>query len=55
MKASCSQMFCEIGVPKNFVKFTGKHLGWSHLLINLQVFTRNLKANVSGTTQIYQE
>ena len=46
MRSSCSQMFCEIGVPKNFAKFTGKHLGWSHLLINLQVFTGNPKANI---------
>ena len=22
-------MFCKIGVPKNFAKFTGKHLRWS--------------------------
>ena len=40
-------MFYEIGVPKNFAKFTRKHLGWSHLLINLQVFTENSRANVS--------
>ena len=31
MRSSCSQMFCEIGVPKNFAKFTGKHLDWIHL------------------------
>ena len=58
MRSSCSQMFCEIGVPKNFAKFTGKHLDWIHLLIHLQVFTGNPKANVScvsGTPQIYQE
>ena len=55
MRSSCSQMFCEIGVPINFAKFTGKHLSWSHLLINLQVFTGNPRANVSGTPQIYQE
>ena len=39
-------MFYEIGVPKNVAKFTGKHLEWSHLLINLQVFAGNLRANV---------
>ena len=36
-------MFCEIGVPKNIAKFTGKHLDWIHFLINLQVFTGNPK------------
>ena len=39
-------MFYEIGFPKNVAKFTGKHLEWSHLLINLQVFAGNLRANV---------
>ena len=45
-------MFCEIVVPKNFAKFTVKHLGWSHLSINLQVYTANPMANVSGTSQM---
>ena len=44
MRNNCSQILCEIGVPKNFAKFTGKHLGWSHLLINLQAFTGNTRA-----------
>ena len=47
MRSSRSQMFYEIGVPKNFAKFTGKHLDWSHLLINLQAFTETPRANVS--------
>ena len=55
MRSNCSQMFYEIGVPKNVAKFTGKHLSWSHLLINLQAFTENPRANVSGTPQMYQE
>ena len=40
-------MFYEIGVPKNLEKFTGKHLGRSHLSINLQGFTENPRGNVS--------
>ena len=57
MRSNCSQMFYKIGVPKNFAKFTGKHLGWSHLLINLQAFTENPKASVSRTLEhlMYQE
>ena len=51
MRSNCSQMFYKIGVPKNFAKFTGKHLGWSHLLINLQAFTENPKASVSRTLE----
>ena len=51
MKSSCLQMFYEIGVPKNFSKLTGKHLGWSHLLINLRVFTENPRAIVSRTLE----
>ena len=34
-RSSCSQMFYKIGVLKNFAKFTGKHLCWSHFLIKL--------------------
>ena len=43
-------MFYETGVPKNFAKFTGNHLCWSHFLINLQVFTENSRktSNVPG-------
>ena len=26
---SSSQAFCKFGVPKAFVKFTGKHMCWS--------------------------
>ena len=34
---SCrSEMSCKKGVPKNFTKFTGKHLCWSLFLIKLQ-------------------
>ena len=55
MRSSCSQVFCEIGIPKNFAKFTEKYLGWSYLLINLQVFTGNPKTNASGTPQMYKE
>ena len=25
-RSSCSEVFCEKGVPENFEKFTGKHL-----------------------------
>ena len=28
-RGSLSQMFCKIGVLKNFANFTGKHLCWS--------------------------
>ena len=35
--SSCSYMFFKIGVPKNFAKFTGKHLYWSLFLIKFQV------------------
>ena len=31
-RSSRSQMFYKIGVLKNFVKLTGKHLCWSHFL-----------------------
>ena len=31
-RSSRSQMFYKIGVLKNFVKLTGKHLYWSHFL-----------------------
>ena len=55
MRSRYSQMFYEICALKNFVKFIGKRLGWSHLLINLQAFTENPWANVSGTPQMYQE
>ena len=48
-------MFYKKGILGNFAKFIGKHLGWSHFLINLQVFTGNPKANVSGTPQMYPE
>ena len=35
LRCSRSQMFFKIGVLKNFVIFTGKHLCWSLLLIKL--------------------
>ena len=35
-RSSHSQMFYKIGVLKNFTKFIGKHLCWSHFLIKLQ-------------------
>ena len=35
----CSLMFFKIAVLKNYAIFTGKHLGWSLFLINLQTFT----------------
>ena len=35
-ESSLSQMFFKIGVLKNFVNFTGKHLCWSLFLIKLQ-------------------
>ena len=37
-RSSRCQMFFKIGVPKNFVTFTGKHLCWSLFLITLQAF-----------------
>ena len=49
------QIFDEIGALKNFAKFTGKHLHWSHFLINLQTFTESPSATASGTHQMYQE
>ena len=51
MKSSCSQIFYETGFTKNFAKLTGKHLGWSHLLINLEAFTENPRAIVSRTLE----
>ena len=36
-RSSCSQIFIEISVLKNFAIFTGKHLCWSLFLRNLQV------------------
>ena len=51
-------MFYETGVPKYFAKFTGKHLGWSHVLINLQAFTENhwaIPTTASGTHEMYQD
>ena len=38
-RTSCSQTFFKIGVLKNFVIFTGKHLCWSLFLIKLRVFS----------------
>ena len=35
-KPICSKMFHEIDVIESFAKFTGKHLCWSHFLINLR-------------------
>ena len=32
------KMFFKKAVLKNFARFTGKHLCWSHFLIKLQVF-----------------
>ena len=29
IRSSCSRMFYEIGVLKNFAMFTGKHINWS--------------------------
>ena len=43
-------MFHEIGVPKNFAKFTGKHLGWSHLLKSTVLY-RKPKGNISRTLE----
>ena len=37
-KSSRSQVFFKIGVLKNFANFTGKHLCWSLLLIELQAW-----------------
>ena len=37
-RSSRSQMFFKIGVLKNFIIFTGKHLCWSLFLIKLQAF-----------------
>ena len=37
-KNSHSHMFFRIGVLKNFVIFTGKHMCWSHSLIKLLAF-----------------
>ena len=34
-KSSRLQMLCNIVVLENSAKFTGKHLSWSHFLINL--------------------
>ena len=34
-KNICSQMFYKVVVLESFVKFTGKHLRWSHFLIKL--------------------
>ena len=36
-RSSRSQMFYKIGVLKNFAKFTGKHLCWSHFLMKLHM------------------
>ena len=36
-RSSRSQMFYKVGVFKNFAKFTGKHLCWSHFLIKLHM------------------
>ena len=38
IRSKQSQMFFRIGVFKNFVIFTGKHLCWSLFLIKLQTF-----------------
>ena len=38
---SRSQMFFKVGVLKNFVSFTGKHLCWSLFLIKLQAWRPN--------------
>ena len=38
IRSSRSQMFLKIGVLKNFVIFTGKHLCWILFLIKLQAF-----------------
>ena len=37
-RSSRSQMFFKIGVLKNFVSFTWKHLSWTLLLIKLQAW-----------------
>ena len=35
-EAAVRRCFYKIDVLQNFAKFTGKHLCWSHFLINLQ-------------------
>ena len=42
-KSTRSQMFLKIGVPKNFINFTGRHLRWSRFLIKLQAFSCRLQ------------
>ena len=48
-RSICSHMFLKIGVLKNFLTFTGKHLCWRLLLIKLQAWKlwTSLKRNSS--------
>ena len=39
-RSSCSQMFLNVDVLKNFVIFTGKHLCWSIFPVNIAKFLR---------------
>ena len=47
MEASSSRLevFCEKGIIKNFVKYTGKYLRKSLFLIKLQALASNLNKN----------
>ena len=36
--ATRAEMFCKKGVPKNFIKFIGKHTRWSLFLVKLQAW-----------------
>ena len=48
-RSSCPEVFCKKEPPRNFAKFTGKHLCQSllfnKLLINLQAFGNNNNNN----------
>ena len=46
-------MFFQIGVPKNFAIFTGKHLCWSLFLIKLQAFRSITLLQIDSNTGFF--
>ena len=47
-------MFCEKGVPKNFVKFTGKHLSQSLFFNNVADLMPALLLKIDSNTDVFQ-
>ena len=46
-------MFFEIGVPKNFRNFTGKHFCWSLFLMKMKAFRPETFLNRDSDTDVF--